>query len=109
LRVNYRLSEIDYADAADQAVLSSLLQESSKFTGGVCYSMTKSLTLLGDGSSVDTRARHDTIFVTGSYSRSWALDALQPAAGQGMSVWRRLRLGKGRPNVLQANWSNGSR
>ena len=53
-------------------MLSSLLQESSKFMGGVCYSMTKSLTLLGDGSSVDTPARLDTIFVTGAYARSWA-------------------------------------
>lgn len=65
----------DCADTADQAALPPLLQKNSKFMSGVCYSMTKSLTLLGDGSYVDTRAHHGTIFVTGSNSKSWALDA----------------------------------
>jgi hypothetical protein len=39
--------------------------KNGKFTGGVCYSMTKSLTLFGDESDVDTRAYHGTICVTG--------------------------------------------
>jgi len=34
-----------------------------------------SLTPPGDGSNIDTRARHATIFVPGSYPRAWALDA----------------------------------
>ena len=60
--------------------------------------MTKSLTLLGDGSSVDTPARLDTIFVTGAYARSWARRA-RTSDRSGHAVWRRLRLGMGRPNV----------
>jgi hypothetical protein len=65
--VNYGVSKLDYADALDAAVVTAtptgpqvgvLLKENSKVTGGVYYSLTKNLTLLGEVSGVKTQAHN---------------------------------------------------
>jgi predicted porin len=58
LGVNYGVSKLDYANAADQAATPALLDRNSKLTGGVYYALTRNLTLLSEISSVETRA-HD--------------------------------------------------
>jgi predicted porin len=57
--VNYGVSRLDFADAADAAAVPNLLAENSKVTGGVYYSLTKNLTLLGEVSAVRTEAHND--------------------------------------------------
>jgi len=59
LGVNYGVSKLDFANAADAAAIPNLLQENSKVTGGVYYSLTKNLTLLGEVSAVKTQAHND--------------------------------------------------
>ncbi len=56
--VNYGLSELGYANAADQAADPALLYENTKFTGGVYYSMTKNLTLIAEVSPAKTQAHN---------------------------------------------------
>jgi predicted porin len=56
--VNYGVSKLDYANAADQTAVPDLLKENSKVTGGVYYSLTKNLTLLGEVSGVKTQAHN---------------------------------------------------
>jgi predicted porin len=56
--VNYGVSKLDYANAADEAAIPNLLKENSKVTGGVYYSLTKNLTVLGEVSGVKTQAHH---------------------------------------------------
>jgi predicted porin len=56
--VNYGVSKLDYANAADQAAVPDLLKENSKVTGGVYYSLTKNLTLLGEVSGVKAQAHN---------------------------------------------------
>ena len=56
--VNYGVSKLDFANAADAAAVPNLLQENSKVTGGVYYSLTKNLTLLGEVSAVKTQAHN---------------------------------------------------
>lgn len=53
--VNYGVSKLDLANAADDAFL---LEKNSKVTGGVYYSLTKNLTLLGEVSGVKTQAHN---------------------------------------------------
>src|SRR5882757_5667037 len=53
--VNYGVSKLDLANAADDPFL---LKENSKVTGGVYYSLTKNLTLLGEVSGVKTQAHN---------------------------------------------------
>jgi len=56
--VNYGVSKLDYANAADQTAVPDLLKENSKVTGGIYYSLTKNLTLLGEVSGVKTQAHN---------------------------------------------------
>ncbi len=56
--VNYGVSQLDYANAADAAAVPNLLDKNSKVTGGLYYSLTKNLTLLGEVSSVKTLAHN---------------------------------------------------
>jgi predicted porin len=56
--LNYGVSKLQYADAADAAAVPTLLDSNNKVTGGVYYSLTKNLTLLGELSDVWTKA-HD--------------------------------------------------
>src|SRR6202790_3892973 len=53
--VNYGVSKLDLANGADDPFL---LKENSKVTGGVYYSLTKNLTLLGEISGVKTQAHN---------------------------------------------------
>jgi predicted porin len=53
--VNYGVSKLDLATGADDPFL---LKENSKVTGGVYYSLTKNLTLLGEVSGVKTQAHN---------------------------------------------------
>src|SRR5882762_905079 len=53
--VNYGVSKLDLATAGDDPFL---LKENSKVTGGVYYSLTKNLTLLGEVSGVKTQAHN---------------------------------------------------
>jgi len=53
--VNYGVSKLDLANAGDDPLL---LKENSKVTGGVYYSLTKNLTLLGEISGVKTQAHN---------------------------------------------------
>jgi predicted porin len=53
--VNYGVSKLDLATGTDDAFL---LKENSKVTGGVYYSLTKNLTLLGEVSGVKTQAHN---------------------------------------------------
>ena len=56
--VKYGVSKLDFANAADAAATPDLLQENSKVTGGVYYSLTKNLTLLAEVSAVKTQAHN---------------------------------------------------
>jgi hypothetical protein len=56
--INYGVSKLQYANAADSAAEPTLLDSNNKVTGGVYYSLTKNLTLLGEVSDVWTKA-HD--------------------------------------------------
>jgi hypothetical protein len=57
--VNYGVSRLAFANAADRAAVPDLLAENAKVTGGVYYSLTKNLTLLGELSQVWTTAHND--------------------------------------------------
>src|ERR1019366_8137691 len=57
--VNYGVSRLAFANAADRAAVPDLLAENAKVTGGVYYSLTKNLILLGDASRVWTIAHND--------------------------------------------------
>ena len=59
LGVNYGVSKLDYANGADSTMNPNLVQENSKVTGGVYYSLTKNLMLLGEVSSVKAQAHDD--------------------------------------------------
>ena len=54
--VNYGVSKLDFANAADAAAVPNLLDKNSKVTGGVYYSLTKNLTILGEVSGAKTQA-----------------------------------------------------
>ncbi|MGH3571894.1 MAG: hypothetical protein ACRDUW_08720, partial [Pseudonocardiaceae bacterium] len=56
--VNYGVSQLDFANAADRAAVPNLLQKNSKVTGGVYYSLTPNLTLLAEATSVKTEAHN---------------------------------------------------
>jgi predicted porin len=56
--VNYGVSKLDYANATDQTNDPTLLDKNSKVTGGVYYSLTKNLTLLGEVSGVKAQAHN---------------------------------------------------
>ena len=56
--VNYGVSQLDFANGADQLALPNLLKRNSKVTGGVYYSLTKNLTVLGEYSSAQTQAHN---------------------------------------------------
>ncbi len=58
LGVNYGVSKLDFANAVDAASTPNLLEKNSKVTGGVYYSLTKNLTLLGEISDVKTQAHN---------------------------------------------------
>ncbi len=58
LGLNYGVSKLSYANAADQLSVPDLLKSNSKVTAGLYYSLTKHLTLLTEVSDVDTKA-HD--------------------------------------------------
>lgn len=53
--VNYGRSTLDYANAADQLANPDLLDYNQKITGGVYYSLTKNLMLLGEISGVKSQ------------------------------------------------------
>jgi predicted porin len=53
--VNYGVSKLDLATPGDDPFL---LKENSKVTGGVYYSLTKNLTLLGEVSGAKTQAHN---------------------------------------------------
>jgi hypothetical protein len=59
LGVNYGVSKLDFANGADSTTNPTLVQENSKVTGGVYYSLTKNLMLLGEVSSVKAQAHND--------------------------------------------------
>ncbi|HEY3786543.1 MAG TPA: porin [Steroidobacteraceae bacterium] len=59
LGVNYGSSRLDYGSAADGLNLPNLLDNNNKVTGGIYYSLTKNLTLLGEVSHVRTLAHND--------------------------------------------------
>jgi hypothetical protein len=54
--VNYGVSKLDFANAADATAVPNLLDKNSKVTGGVYYSLTKNLTILGEVSGAKTQA-----------------------------------------------------
>ena len=56
--VNYGVSKLDFANSADASGVPNLLKENSKVTGGVYYSLTKNLTLVGEISDVKTQAHN---------------------------------------------------
>ncbi|MDB6084262.1 MAG: hypothetical protein JWN43_2143 [Gammaproteobacteria bacterium] len=56
--LNYGVSKLQYANAADAAAVPTLLDSNNKVTGGVYYSLTKNLTLLGEVSDVWTKAHN---------------------------------------------------
>ena len=58
LGVNYGVSQLDYANAADALAIPDLLDKNSKVTGGAYYSLTKNLTVLGEVSAVKTQAHN---------------------------------------------------
>jgi len=58
LGVNYGVSKLDFADAVDAASDPALLDKNSKVTGGVYYSLTKNLTILGEISGVKAQAHN---------------------------------------------------
>jgi predicted porin len=57
LGANYGRSILDYANAFDQAANPDLLANNQKFTVGVYYSLTKALTLLAEGSRVESHSQ----------------------------------------------------
>src|SRR5579863_893381 len=59
LGVNYGVSKLDYGSAQDAINIPNLLEKNEKWTGGVYYSLTKNLTLLGEFSHVITLAHDD--------------------------------------------------
>ena len=59
LGVNYGVSKLDFANAADAAANPNLVRSNGKVTGGAYYSLTKSLTLVGEVSSVTAEADND--------------------------------------------------
>ncbi|HEY6451372.1 MAG TPA: hypothetical protein VIX87_02100 [Steroidobacteraceae bacterium] len=58
--VNYGVSRLSFANATDRLTTPFLLSENAKVTGGLYYSMTKNLTLLGEVSWVNTTAHTDS-------------------------------------------------
>ena len=58
LGVNYGVSKLDFANALDQANAPALVSKNRKVTGGVYYSLTKNLTLLGEVSDVHADAHN---------------------------------------------------
>jgi predicted porin len=56
--VNYGVSKLDFANSTDATNDPTLVEKNSKVTGGVYYSLTKNLTLLGEVSGVKAQA-HD--------------------------------------------------
>jgi hypothetical protein len=58
LGVNYGVSKLSYANAADATAVPTLLNSNNKVTAGAYYSLTKNLTLLTELSDVWTTA-HD--------------------------------------------------
>jgi hypothetical protein len=70
--VNYGVSKLDYANAVDQTAHPTLVSKNRKVTGGVYYSLTKNLTLLGEISDVHADAHngnsdHSTNFNAGAF------------------------------------------
>ncbi|MFZ1906245.1 MAG: hypothetical protein WAU56_12750 [Steroidobacteraceae bacterium] len=57
LGVNYGRSNLDYANAADQLANPDMLDYNQKVTGGVYYSLTKNLMLLGEVSGVKSQSQ----------------------------------------------------
>ena len=57
LGVNYGRSNLDYANAADQLANPDLVSYNQKVTGGVYYSLTKNLMLLGEVSGVKSESQ----------------------------------------------------
>ncbi|MFZ0009926.1 MAG: hypothetical protein WAK94_16950 [Steroidobacteraceae bacterium] len=57
LGVNYGRSNLDYANADDQLANPDLVSYNQKITGGVYYSLTKNLTLLGEVSGVKSESQ----------------------------------------------------
>ncbi|MGA7824110.1 MAG: hypothetical protein WCA14_07950, partial [Steroidobacteraceae bacterium] len=57
LGVNYGRSNLDYANAADQLANPDLVNYNQKVTGGVYYSLTKNLMLLGEVSGVKSQSQ----------------------------------------------------
>jgi predicted porin len=55
--VNYGRSNLDYANGADQLANPDLLDYNQKITGGLYYSLTKNLTLLGEISGVKSESQ----------------------------------------------------
>ena len=58
LGVNYGVSKLEFANAGDATAVPNLLSKNSKVTGGVYYSLTKNLTVLGEVSGVKTQAHN---------------------------------------------------
>ena len=58
LGVNYGVSKLDFANAADEATTPNLLEKNSKVTVGVYHTLTKNLTLIGEFSDVKTEAHN---------------------------------------------------
>jgi hypothetical protein len=58
LGLNWGVSKLQYANAADATAVPTLLDSNNKVTAGAYYSLTKNLTLLGEVSDVWTKA-HD--------------------------------------------------
>ena len=56
--VNYGVSKLDFANAVDQTAHPALVSKNRKVTGGVYYSLTKNLTLLGEISDVKADAHN---------------------------------------------------
>ena len=56
--VNYGVSKLDFANSVDQTAHPTLVSKNRKVTGGVYYSLTKNLTLLGEVSDVHADAHN---------------------------------------------------
>jgi hypothetical protein len=56
--LNYGVSKLQYANAPDATNNPTLVDKNSKVTGGVYYSLTKNLTLLGEVSRVQAQAHN---------------------------------------------------
>jgi hypothetical protein len=68
--VNYGESRLAFANAADRAANPFLVSSNDKVTGGVYYSLTKNLTILGEVSWVQSTAHATTVFADGSRANS---------------------------------------